>query len=183
MNGHISRDQSQDLRTSILYKKRVTDGCGVQQPVRAEKRDQFANHFGPFPIETSLRTPQTLISWLKFLHKEVYCREIDGTYLDVAHREHHYEQPEPSHKRRRQTRGGDYLKILRRTTGLRNTTTLKDPEDPIKNYQASHPLTKADDPTQTLSAKTEQSLREEIKEILPQFANHPFTRTAFYWYV
>ena len=77
---------------------------------------------------------------------------------------------------------GGYLKILRRTTGLRNTTTLKDPEDPTKTYQASYPLTKADDPTQTLSAEMERSLREEMKEILPQFASHPFAQTKFCWY-
>ena len=77
---------------------------------------------------------------------------------------------------------GGYLKILRRTTGLRNTTTLKDPEDPAKTYQASYPLTKVDDPTQTLSAEMERSLREEMKEILPQFANHPFARIKFCWY-
>lgn len=76
---------------------------------------------------------------------------------------------------------GGYLKILRRTTGLRNTTTLKDPEDTTKTYQASYPLTKADDPTQTLSADMEQSIREEMREILPQFANHPFASTKFCW--
>ena len=74
-----------------------------------------------------------------------------------------------------------YLKILRRTNGIRNTTTLKDPEDPTKTYQASYPLTQYDDPTQTLSADMEQSLREEMKEILPQFANHPFAKTKFCW--
>lgn len=78
---------------------------------------------------------------------------------------------------------GGYLKILRRTTGLRNTTTLKDPEDPAKTYQASYPLTKADDPTQTLSADMEQSIREEMREILPQFADHPFASTKFCWYI
>lgn len=46
---------------------------------------------------------------------------------------------------------GGYLKILRRTTGLRNTTTLKDPEESTKTYQASYPLTKLDDPTDTLT--------------------------------
>ena len=75
-----------------------------------------------------------------------------------------------------------YLKILRRTTGLRNTTTLKDPEDPTKTYQASYPLTKVDDPTQTFSVEMEQSIRDEMKETLPQFANHPFARTKFCWY-
>ena len=77
---------------------------------------------------------------------------------------------------------GGYLKILRRTTGLRNTTTLKDPEDPTKIYHASYPLTKIDDPTQTLSADMEQSIRAEMREILPQFANRPFARTKFCWY-
>ena len=76
-----------------------------------------------------------------------------------------------------------YLKILRRTNGIRNTTTLKDPEDPTKTYQASYPLTQYDEPTQTLSADMEQSLRDEMKEILPQFANHPFAKTKFCWYV
>ena len=78
---------------------------------------------------------------------------------------------------------GGYLKILRRTTGLRNTTTLKDPEDFTKTFQASYPLTKLDDPTQTLSADMEQSIREEMRRILPQFANHPFAQTKFCWYV
>ena len=78
---------------------------------------------------------------------------------------------------------GGYLKILRRTTGLRNTTTLKDPEESTKTYQASYPLTKLDDPTQTLSPDMEQSIREEMREILPQFANHTFARTKFCWYV
>lgn len=76
---------------------------------------------------------------------------------------------------------GGYLKILRRTAGLRNTTTLKDPEDPTKTYRASYPLTRIDDPTQTLSADMEQSIRAEMREILPQFANHPFARTKFCW--
>ena len=78
---------------------------------------------------------------------------------------------------------GGYLKILRRTAGLRNTVTLKDPEDPSKTYQASYPLTKVDDPTQTLSAGMEKSIRDEMREILPQFANHPFAQTKFCWYV
>lgn len=42
---------------------------------------------------------------------------------------------------------GGYLKILRRTTGLRDTTTLKNPEDFNKTYQASSPLTKVGDPS------------------------------------
>ena len=78
---------------------------------------------------------------------------------------------------------GGYLKILRRTTGLRNTITLKDPEDPTKTYQASYPLTQLDDPTQTFSAEMEQSIRAEMREILPQFADHPFAKTKFCWYV
>ena len=78
---------------------------------------------------------------------------------------------------------GGYLKILRRTTGLRNTTTLKDPEDTNKMYQASYPLTKIDDPAQTISADMEENIREEMKEILPQFAYRPFERTKFCWYL
>ena len=69
---------------------------------------------------------------------------------------------------------GGYLEIFRRTTGLRNTTTLKDPKDSTDTYQTSYPLTQLGDPTQTLSANMEQSIREEMRGIHPQFADHPF---------
>ena len=40
-------------------------------------------------------------------------------------------------------------------------------------------LTTLDDPTQRFSADMEQSLREEMREVLPQFANHPFAQQSF----
>ena len=50
-------------------------------------------------------------------------------------------------------------------TGLRNITMVKDHEDCNKTYQASYPLTKFDDPTQTLLTDMEKSTRVEMKEI------------------
>ena len=76
---------------------------------------------------------------------------------------------------------GGQLKVLRRTTALRNTTTLKDPENPAKIYQASYPLTKLDDPHQTLPLEIEQSIRSELKEIFPHVADRPFSKTKFCW--
>jgi glycine/D-amino acid oxidase-like deaminating enzyme len=78
---------------------------------------------------------------------------------------------------------GGLLKVLRRETALRNTTILKDPEDPTKFYKASYPLTKLDDPFQTLPFAMEQSIRDELREIFPAVADRPFFNTKFCWYV
>jgi sarcosine oxidase/L-pipecolate oxidase len=76
---------------------------------------------------------------------------------------------------------GGLLKILRRTTSLRNTTILKDPEDPSKTYEASYPRTKLDDPSQAVPLEIEQSIRAELREIFPQVADRPFYNTKFCW--
>lgn len=60
---------------------------------------------------------------------------------------------------------------------------VKEPEDGTKVYQASYPLTELDDLTQTLSADKEQSIAEKMREMLPHFADHPFAKTKFCWYV
>ncbi|KAL3420576.1 hypothetical protein PVAG01_07021 [Phlyctema vagabunda] len=74
---------------------------------------------------------------------------------------------------------GGLLKVLRRQTALRNTTTLKDSEDPTKLYKASYPLTRLDDRLQTLPFAIEQSLRDELHEIFPAVADWPFFNTKF----
>ena len=51
------------------------------------------------------------------------------------------------------------------------------------SYKASYPLTKPDDTTQRLSADMEHSIREGMREILPQFVDRKFTDTKFCWYV
>ena len=73
------------------------------------------------------------------------------------------------------------LKILRRSTGIRNTTTLKDPEDETKTYRASYPRTAVDDPSQAVSMSFEQSLRQEMREFFPQLADRPFEGTRYCW--
>jgi len=78
---------------------------------------------------------------------------------------------------------GGLLKVLRRQTALRNTTILKNPEDPTKFYKASYPLTKLDDPFQTLPLAMEQSIRDELREIFPIVADRPFFNTKFCWCV
>jgi sarcosine oxidase/L-pipecolate oxidase len=78
---------------------------------------------------------------------------------------------------------GGLLKVSRRQTAVRNTTILKDPEDPTKFYKASYPLTKSDDPFQTLPFAMEQSIRDELREIFPIVADRPFFSTKFCWFV
>ena len=73
------------------------------------------------------------------------------------------------------------LKILRRGAGIRNTTVLKDPEDRGATYKASYPRTAVDDSAQTLPYAIEKELRDEMREILPQFADRPFARTRLCW--
>jgi sarcosine oxidase / L-pipecolate oxidase len=58
-------------------------------------------------------------------------------------------------------------KILHRVSGVRNTSILKDPEDPSATYRASYPRTAVDDSTQTLPLSMEQALRDEMRKILP----------------
>lgn len=79
------------------------------------------------------------------------------------------------------------LKILRRSAGIINTTSLRDPEDPSKTYDASYPKTAASDLSQGLPhglpPPVEHAIRDEIREILPQFADRPFEKTRICWYV
>ena len=76
---------------------------------------------------------------------------------------------------------GGLLKILRRGAGIRNTTVLKDPEDRGATYKVSYPITAVDDPAQPLPYVIEKELRDEMREILPQFADRPFARTRLCW--
>lgn len=76
---------------------------------------------------------------------------------------------------------GGLLKVLRRSAGIRNMTSLPDPEDPGKTYKVSYPRTAVDDPLQSLSPDVERGLRDELREIFPEFADRPFERTKICW--
>lgn len=75
------------------------------------------------------------------------------------------------------------LKVLKRSTGLRNTVTLRDPEDPSQIYRASYPLTALDDPSLGMPADIEAAIREDLREIFPTVAERPFCKSRICLYV
>jgi sarcosine oxidase/L-pipecolate oxidase len=76
---------------------------------------------------------------------------------------------------------GGLLKVLRRSSGIRNTIELKDPEDASKMYKASYPITKVDVPNLSIPAAAEKDIREALREIFPSVADRPFERTKICW--
>lgn len=72
------------------------------------------------------------------------------------------------------------LKVLKRSTGLYNTVTMNNPEE-SGTYRTSYPLTKVDDPLQTIPAETEAAIRDELREMFPSVANRPVHDTKLCW--
>lgn len=55
------------------------------------------------------------------------------------------------------------LKVLKRSSGLRNTVDMRDPEDPSQTYRTSYPVTALDDPHQSMPVDIKAAIREESR--------------------
>jgi len=73
------------------------------------------------------------------------------------------------------------IKILRRSPGYKNTTTVPHPEDRSKTIEISYPRTIVSNPTDVIPADAEAAMRENLREIMPTLANRPFDRTQICW--
>lgn len=78
---------------------------------------------------------------------------------------------------------GGLLKVLRRSTGVLNTTELSDPEDASKQYRASYPITAVDKPDLGIPPAAESDIREALREFFPAVADRPFFKTRICWSV
>ena len=75
------------------------------------------------------------------------------------------------------------IKILRRSPGYKNTTSVPHPEDDSKKIEISYPRTIVSNPTDVIPADAEFAMRENLREIMPSLADRPFDRTKICWYV
>jgi len=122
------------------------------------------------------------------LNQEMHANAVQAVYFKLTQEEYEHYKDISCHTNIKTGLNiyppiGGLLKVVRRQTGLRNTTILKDPEDPTKFYKASYPLTKLDDSIQTVPFAMEQSIRDELREIFPTLVDRPFFNTRFCWYV
>ena len=75
------------------------------------------------------------------------------------------------------------IKMLRRSSGYRNTIRIPHPEDPSREISISHPRTTVTNPGDHIPKDAETSLRDDLKELMPSLADRPFDRTKLCWYV
>lgn len=75
------------------------------------------------------------------------------------------------------------IKILRRSPGYKNTTTVPHPEDRFKKIQISYPRTIVSNPDDVIPSDAEFAMRENLREIMPTLADRPFDRTKICWCV
>jgi sarcosine oxidase/L-pipecolate oxidase len=73
------------------------------------------------------------------------------------------------------------MKCLRRSAGYINTVKLRHPEDSAKTISVSLPRTIVTNPTDSIPANAEASLREDLRELMPSLADRPFDRTKLCW--
>lgn len=73
------------------------------------------------------------------------------------------------------------IKILRRSPGFINTTTIPNPEDPSSTIRISYPRTIADHPTDVIPLEAETAMRDNLREIMPSLADRPFDRSKICW--
>lgn len=73
------------------------------------------------------------------------------------------------------------IKILRRSPGYKNTTTVPHPEDRSKRIQISYPRTIVSNPGDVIPSDAEAAMRENLREIMPTLADRPFDRTKICW--
>ena len=141
-----------------------------------------------------LRADKTIVSagaWsnrLVNLEQQMHARGVEVAYIKLTREERAKWKNMPIHTNL--STGFNLfppidgqIKILRRSPGLRNTVSVKDPEDPSKSINISLPRTTVDSPNDNLDSSMEASLRQELREIMPTLADRPFTRTRFCWCV
>lgn len=56
------------------------------------------------------------------------------------------------------------LKVLKRSSGLRNTVNMLDPEDPSQAYRISYPVTALDDPHKSMLVDIKDAIRPVLRE-------------------
>ncbi|KAF2146089.1 uncharacterized protein K452DRAFT_305072 [Aplosporella prunicola CBS 121167] len=78
---------------------------------------------------------------------------------------------------------GRLLKVLRRSGGMCNSITLPHPDGEVEEeYRPSYLRTVVDDGVeQYLSLEIEAGIRDELREIAPDFAERPFAKTKYCW--
>lgn len=73
------------------------------------------------------------------------------------------------------------MKCLLRTVVFRNTVSIPHPEDSSKRITTSLPRTQVSHPTDVIPLQVEASIRDNLRELMPQLANRPFDRTKICW--
>ncbi len=141
-----------------------------------------------------LRADKTIVAtgaWsnrLVNLEQQMHARGVEVAYIDLTAQERAKWNKMPIHTNLSTGFNlfppiNGQIKILRRSPGLRNTVSVKDPEDQSKTIEISLPRTTVDSPQDKLAPEMEASLRQELKGIMPMLAARPFARTRFCWCV